>query len=163
MVDNVNDHNITAAVLRCVVLLSIVRLFADVTSEEARSVRGSPQRRGRRKEASFTRGGILLLGLSILSACTVTPTAPSVLVLPAVGKPMDVFQTDEVGCRSYAQQQIGVAPEQQAGAASGRSLQARYDMAYVQCMYSKGNAVPGVMVNPGPSVAPPPPPGTPPR
>jgi hypothetical protein len=160
MVDNVNDHNITAAVLRCVVLLGIVRLFADVSHEGARSVRGSPQRRGMGKEARFTRGSILLLGLGILGACTVMPTGPSGLVLPAVGKPMDVFQTDEVGCRSYAQQQIGVTPEQQAGAASGMTLQARYDMAYIQCMYAKGNAVPGVMMAPGPSFAPPPPPGT---
>jgi len=163
MVDNVNDHKIIAAVFKCIVLLAIVRLFADVTYEGARSVRGSPHRRGRRKEARFTRGGILLLGLGLLGACTVIPTGPSVLVLPAVGKPMDVFQADEVGCRSYAQQQIGVIPEQQAGAASGMPLQARYDMAYVQCMYAKGNAVPGVMVAPGPSFAPPPPPGTPQR
>ena len=163
MVDNVTDHSITAAVLKCVVLLGIVSFFADVTYEGARSVRGSPHRRVRRKAARFTRGGILLLGLGILSACTVIPTGPSVLVLPAVGKPMDVFQTDEVGCRSYAQQQIGVALEQQAGAASGMPLQARYDMAYIQCMYAKGNAVPGVMVAPGPSLAPPPPPGTPQR
>src|SRR2546426_5270069 len=125
MVDNVNDHNITAAVLRCVVLLGIVRLFAGVSHEGARSVRGSLQRRVRRREARFTIGGILLLGLGILSACTVMPTGPSVLVLPAVGKPMDVFQTDEVGCRSYAQQQISVAPDQQAGTASWISFQPR--------------------------------------
>ncbi len=163
MVDNVNDHKITTAVLKCVVLLGIVRLFADVTYGGARSVRGSPHRRGRRKAARFTRGGVLLLGLGILSACTVIPTGPSVLVLPAVGKPMDVFQADEVECRSYARQQIGVAPEQPAGAASALTLQARYDMAYIQCMYAKGNAVPGVMMAPGPSFAPPPPPGTPQR
>jgi hypothetical protein len=84
-----------------------------------------------------------------------------VLVLPAIGKPMDVFQADEAGCRSYAQQQIGVAPEQQAGDASAMPSQARYDIAYVQCMYAKGNVVPGVMVAPGPSIPPPPPPATP--
>ena len=104
----------------------------------------------------FTRGGILLLSISILSACTIVPTGPSVLVLPAVGKPMDVFQADEAGCRSYSQQQIGVAPEQPAGTASATTFQARYDIAYVQCMYSKGNVVPGVMMAPGPSIPPPP-------
>src|SRR4249920_416995 len=41
------------------------------------------------------RWGMLLLGLGILSACTVLPTGPDVLVLPAVGKPMDVFQAEE--------------------------------------------------------------------
>ena len=110
----------------------------------------------------FTRGGLLLLCVGILSACASIPTGPRVLVLPAVGKPMDVFQADEGACRSYAQQQIGGAPEQQAGTASGMSLQTRYDMAYVQCMYAKGNAVPGVMVAPGPGSVPPPP-GSPPR
>jgi hypothetical protein len=101
--------------------------------------------------------GVLLLGLGLLSACTAIPTGPSVLVLPAVGKPMDVFQTEEGECRSYARQQLGTAPEQ---TASGRMLQARYDIAYIQCMYAKGNVVPGVAA-PGPSVAIPPP-GTPP-
>jgi hypothetical protein len=101
----------------------------------------------------FTRGGILLLCLGILNACASIPTGPRVLVLPAVGKPMDVFQADEAGCRSYAQQQISVAP--------AMTLQERYDMAYTQCMYAKGNVVPGVMVAPGLRYTPPPP-GTPP-
>jgi hypothetical protein len=100
---------------------------------------------------------MLLLGLGILSACTVLPTGPNVLVLPAVGKSMDVFQAEEGECRSYARQQLGVAPEQ---TASTMMLQVRYDRAYVQCMYAKGNVVPGVVV-PGSSVVPPPP-GTPP-
>ena len=110
------------------------------------------------------RWSMLLLGLGILSACTVVPTGPSVLVLPAVGKSMDVFQVEEGTCRAYARQQLGVAPEQ---AASTRLLQVQYDRAYVQCMYAKGNVVPGVVVAPGASVAPPTPgtpsPGTPQR
>jgi hypothetical protein len=109
------------------------------------------------------RWGMLLLGLGILSACTVVPTGPSVLVLPAVGKSMDVFQVEEGECRAYARQQLGVAPEQ---AASTMLLQVQYDRAYVQCMYAKGNVVPGV-VAPGASVTPPPlgtlSPGTPQR
>src|SRR5262249_1129481 len=95
--------------------------------------------------------GMLLLGLGILSACTVVPTGPSVLVLPVVGKSMDVFQGEEGACGSYAQQQLGVAPEQ---AASTRLLQVQYDRAYVQCMYAKGNVVPGRVVAPGPALAP---------
>ena len=110
------------------------------------------------------RWGVLLLGLGMLSACTVVPTGPSVLVLPAVGKSMDVFQVEEGECRSYAQQQLGGTPEQ---TASTRQLQVRYDRAYVQCMYAKGNVVPGMVVAPGASVAPPPlgtpSPGTPQR
>ena len=64
--------------------------------------------------------GMWLLGLGILSACTVVPTGPSVLVLPAVGKSMDVFQVEEGACRSYVQQQLGGVPEQ---GASTRLLQ----------------------------------------
>jgi hypothetical protein len=103
------------------------------------------------------RWGGLLLGLGLLSACTVVPTGPNVLVLPAVGKSMDVFQAEEGECRSYAQQQLRGTPEQ---TASTRQLQVRYDRAYVQCMYAKGNMVPGAGA-PGASVVPPPP-GTPP-
>jgi hypothetical protein len=110
------------------------------------------------------RWGILLLGLGILSACTVVPTGPSVLVLPAVGKSMDVFQEEEGACRAYAQQQLGGAPEQ---GTSTRLLQVQYDRAYVQCMYAKGNVVPGGVVAPRASVSPPPlgtpSPGTPQR
>jgi hypothetical protein len=97
------------------------------------------------------RWGLLLLGLGILSACTVVPTGPHALVLPAVGKSMDVFQEEEGACRSYARQQLGVAPEQ---AASTRLLQVQYDRAYVQCMYAKGNVVPGGVMAPGPALSP---------
>ena len=97
--------------------------------------------------------GVLLLGMGLLSACASVsvPTGPSVLALPAVGKPMDVFQAEEDGCRAYAQQQT---------AAGATPRQSRYDIAYIQCMYSKGNVIPGV-VAPEPRV-PLPPPGTPP-
>jgi hypothetical protein len=107
---------------------------------------------------------MLLLGLGLLSACTVVPTGPHALVLSAVCKSMDVFQVEEDECRSYARPQLGTAPEQ---AASTKLLQIQYDRAYIQCMYAKGNVVPGVVVAPGASVAPPPTgtpsPGTPQR
>ena len=96
------------------------------------------------------RWGMLLLGLGLLSACTVVPTGPYALVLPAVGKPMDVFQVEEGECRAYARQQLGGAPEQ---GTSTSMLQVQYDRAYVQCMYAKGNVVPGV-VAPGASGVP---------
>ena len=157
---------------------------------------------------------VLLLGIGLLSACVVLPSGPSVLVLPAVGKPMDLFQAEESWCRQYAQYQIGAAPEQaaaqsaatsaavgtavgaaagaligagagnpaagaaigagsglllgsaggaQASAVSGAALQSRYDMAYIQCMYAKGNQVPGVATAPAHRyTVPPPPPGPPP-
>lgn len=151
---------------------------------------------------------ILLLGVGGLSGCVMVPTGPNVLALPTVGKPLDLFQAEEVGCRYYAQSQIGVAPEQaaaqsavtsaavgtavgaaagavlgaaagnagagaaigagsglilgsaggvQASAASAATLQSQYDTAYIQCMYAKGNHVPGVTPAPTSSYAPPPP------
>ena len=170
----------------------------------------------------FVRWGILLLGMGLLSACIVGPTGPNVLVLPAAGKPLEVFHADDVACRQYAQYQVGVTPEEaatqsavtsaavgtavgaaagavlgaaagnagagaaigagsglllggisgaQASAASGATLQSRYDAAYIQCMYAKGNQVPGVATAPvhhsapplpPPGLLPPPPPGLPP-
>jgi outer membrane lipoprotein SlyB len=53
---------------------------------------------------------LLLLGL--LSACAVVPTGPHVMVLPNVGKPFDQFQADDVVCRHYAQQQLGITPRE---------------------------------------------------
>jgi hypothetical protein len=80
-------------------------------------------------------GGVLL-GMCLLSSCARVPTGPSVLALPAVGKPMDVFQAEEDGCRAYAQHQT---------AAGATPRQSRYDIAYSQCMYATGNVIPGVV------------------
>jgi spermidine/putrescine-binding protein len=90
---------------------------------------------------------VLLLGIGLLSACGSVPTAPSVLVLPATGKPMDVFQAEDAACRVYAQHQVTVA---------ATTRQSQYDIPYLQCMYSKGNAIPEV-VTPGPRAPLPPP------
>ena len=161
--------------------------------------------------------GIVLLGIGVLSACAVVPTGPNVMVLPTPGKPLEVFQGDDMVCRQYAQFQLGIEPAEaanqsavtsgavgtvlgaaagaiigagvgnaaagaaigggsglvlgsasgvQASGASAATLQSRYDMAYVQCMYAKGNQVPGVAVAPpapsARSTPPPPPPGLPP-
>jgi hypothetical protein len=168
----------------------------------------------RRRVGMFIKWGIVLLGIGVLNACVVAPTGPNVLVLPAPGKPFEVFQADEAVCRQYARYQVGIEPAEAAGqsvvtsgalgtiagAAAGAligagvgsagagaaigagsglvlgsaggasassisaaTLQSRYDMAYVQCMYAKGNQVPGVAVAPSArSTPPPPPPGAPP-
>ena len=56
----------------------------------------------------------------------------------------------------------GTAMGSNAGAASEYQLQRRYDMAYQQCMYAKGNQIPGVRpvraYGPPPGYGPPPPP-----
>jgi hypothetical protein len=56
------------------------------------------------------RGVMLLLIIPLLSACAVTPTGPSVMVLPGVGKPFDQFQVDDRLCRQFAQTQTGLPP-----------------------------------------------------
>jgi len=45
----------------------------------------------------------------------------------------------------------------EAGAASGDQLQRRYDLAYQQCMYARGNQIPGAVRQPARAYTPPPP------
>jgi hypothetical protein len=137
---------------------------------------------------------ISLSALILLAGCAELPLGPSVAVMPAPGKPFDLFVSEEAACRSYAEQQVGISPPQAAqnstvsGAVAGTALgasaggaigaavghpgpgaavgagtglltgsaiganvgygaswtiQRRYDIAYEQCMYAKGNQIPG--------------------
>jgi uncharacterized protein YcfJ len=157
---------------------------------------------------------LLISTLAVLAGCAELPLGPSVAVMPAPGKPFDLFRTEEALCRSYAEQQVGISPQQATqnstatgavagtalGAAAGGAIgaafgnpgpgaavgagtglltgsavganagygaswtiQRRYDIAYEQCMYAKGNQIPGfpaayTLAPPLPS-----PPSTPPR
>jgi hypothetical protein len=56
----------------------------------------------------------------------------------------------------------GTAAAAESGATSAGALQWRYDVSYVQCMYAKGNQVPGAMSARPLGVGPPPPPHAPP-
>ena len=148
----------------------------------------------------------LVVGLLMLAGCVALPVGPSVAVMPAPGKPFEVFVAEESVCRQYAAMRVGLVPPQAAeqsvlssaaagtvfgaaagavlGAAAGNAgvgaaagagtgllvgiagadagygtagmLQWRYDIAYQQCMYAKGNQVPGF-----PVLSPPPPPPPP--
>jgi hypothetical protein len=126
--------------------------------------------------------------LGVLAGCASIPNGPSVAVMPAPGKPFDLFVAEDRECRQFAQQSIGMSPNQTAtdsavrsaavgtaigaaagalagghegagsgaafgmlaGAAigsdeaqySGYDAQRRYDIAYEQCMYAKGNQLP---------------------
>jgi hypothetical protein len=141
--------------------------------------------------------------LLVFAGCTTNlPMGPRVAVMPAPGKPFEVFAAEDRMCRQYAEQSIGSSPNQVAsqnavsttaagvaigtaagallggregaptGAAVGllagstagldqaayasRDTQWRYDIAYQQCMYAKGNQVPGYHLQ----QVPPPPPHT---
>ncbi len=130
----------------------------------------------------------------LLSACAQTPPGPTVAVMPAPGKPFDVFMADQAMCKQFAESQVHGQAENAnmravggavlttalgaglgaaigggrgagIGAASGAlggagigavtsdnanmSIQQRYDVAFSQCMYSRGNQVPGFVPTPG--------------
>jgi len=158
----------------------------------------------------WARNLMLFLAAAALSGCATMPTGPSVMVLPAPGKPFEVFQSEDLACRNWAAAQSGQQPAETVnqnlaggaavgtlvgaglgaviGAASGHAgggaaigaasgliggaamasgpaygagweVQRRYDIAYQQCMYSKGNAIPGVVqASPRAHLVPPPPP-----
>lgn len=57
---------------------------------------------------------------------------------------------------------FGTAAGANAGQYSGFAVQQRYDIAYQQCMYAKGNQIPGAAQSPRRVQAPPPPPPPPP-
>ena len=52
------------------------------------------------------------LVLLALSGCATLPTGPSVMVLPAPGKPFEVFQSEDAACRRWAEQRIGMNPQE---------------------------------------------------
>lgn len=139
------------------------------------------------------RSSILILGTALaLGGCAVTPTAPSVMVLPGTQKSADQFHADNADCRQHAFATVAPAAQDAnnqavasaaigtavgaaagallgggyhshnsaaAGAATGLmfgsavggsqsqfasySLQRRYDIAYMQCMYLRGHQIPG--------------------
>jgi len=47
----------------------------------------------------------------IIVGCATVPSGPSVLVLPAPGKPFDQFRSEDALCQQYARQQIGLSPQ----------------------------------------------------
>jgi uncharacterized protein YcfJ len=131
--------------------------------------------------------------LVLLAGCAATPMGPTVQVMPGRNKSFDTFQTDQLVCKNYAEQQVqgqadvanqravggavlttvlgaglgaatgaafgnagaGAAIGAAAGAGGGSlyganassgaqfTIQQQYDNAFAQCMYSKGNQVPG--------------------
>ncbi len=152
--------------------------------------------------------------LATITGCATIPSGPTLAVMPAPGKPFEVFVDDDTVCKQFADRQIGVNPQTTAaqdtmsgaaigtavgavagaaiGAAAGHpgvgagvgagtgllagtavgahagygtgfTLQQRYNIAYEQCMYAKGNQIPGLVqtspsaIAPSSSFPPPPP------
>ena len=60
----------------------------------------------------------LLASLTCVSACTIAPTAPSVMALPGTGKTLDQFRIDDDSCRQFASEQVGGVSANQAATTS---------------------------------------------
>ena len=93
------------------------------------------------------RSGIASIGVAlIVTGCASAPTGPNVTVLPGDEKTLEEFQGDDTACRQWASQQSGTTATQgstsNGSALSSGSSQRGYDLAYAQCMYTKGNQVP---------------------
>jgi hypothetical protein len=50
--------------------------------------------------------------VAMASGCVTLPTGPSVTVLPAPGKPFSQFQAEDATCRKWAEQSIGISPQE---------------------------------------------------
>jgi hypothetical protein len=50
--------------------------------------------------------------VATVSGCVTLPTGPSVNVLPAPGKPFSQFQVEDANCRRWAEQAIGISPQE---------------------------------------------------
>ena len=91
---------------------------------------------------------ILISVLVLLTGCAELPLGPSVAVMPAPGKPFDLFVSEESICRHYAEQQVGISPQQTAqnstatGAVAGTALGA-----------AAGGAIGAAFGSPGPGAA----------
>lgn len=54
----------------------------------------------------------VFLSVLAVSGCATVPMGPSVMVMPAPGKPFELFQQEDASCRRWAEQQIGISPQE---------------------------------------------------
>ncbi|HEY6837787.1 MAG TPA: glycine zipper family protein [Geobacteraceae bacterium] len=54
---------------------------------------------------------VTAVALLVTGGCVTMPTGPTVMVLPAPGKPFEQFQVEDMNCRRWAEQQVGMAPQ----------------------------------------------------
>ncbi len=58
--------------------------------------------------------GILSVLVLVMTGCATIPTGPSVMALPPPGKSFEQFQADDAICRQWAEQRIGLTPQETA-------------------------------------------------
>jgi hypothetical protein len=63
--------------------------------------------------STATRPLALLLAALLPVGCASVPmpVGPSFTVMPAPGKPLDLFQDEDLACRRWAQRQVGMSPQ----------------------------------------------------
>ncbi|UTH75956.1 YMGG-like glycine zipper-containing protein [Chromobacterium sp. IIBBL 290-4] len=59
---------------------------------------------------------------ALLAACATVPTGPTVAVMPAPGKPFEVFAQEEQQCRAYASASLGTDTNQAAASNMAGSM-----------------------------------------
>jgi hypothetical protein len=106
----------------------------------------------------------LLLAIS-LAGCASPPTRPIVVALPGHGQSLQEFQANETSCRNYAQYRIETAASAPNSTVVpvvnssnvplvGYTDQQRYDVAYAQCMVSRGATINTNILPPYPYIYP---------
>jgi len=65
---------------------------------------------------------VVVTTLSLLAGCGQPPMGPRVAVMPAPGKPFEVFQQEDAACRQFAQQQSAGVAEQGNNAQVGSAV-----------------------------------------
>lgn len=61
---------------------------------------------------TYKRSILISFALLVVGGCATIPTGPSVMVMPTPGKPFDLFQAEDITCRQWARQQIGLTPQE---------------------------------------------------
>ena len=54
---------------------------------------------------------LFIIILATITGCATIPTGPTLAVMPAPGKPFEVFVADDTVCRQFADRQTGVNPQ----------------------------------------------------
>ncbi|MFM8153045.1 MAG: hypothetical protein ACKN8Y_06880, partial [Polynucleobacter victoriensis] len=54
----------------------------------------------------------LAMATILMVGCATTPVGPSLTVMPAPGKPFDVFKNDDKECRDYAQNSLNTTADE---------------------------------------------------
>jgi hypothetical protein len=79
---------------------------------------------------AMTRWALPIVAGLLLAGCASVPSGPSVMALPGSAKGADEFRADDAACRRIA------------AADAKATKQWRYDMTYLQCMYTRGDQIP---------------------